>query len=272
MPQPERLRYIHVHPRGSARWPADREPLGTLVLIHAFPLNARMWEPQFALADHGWQVIAPHLRGFDDPTASPAADTTLDDYAGDIIDLLSCLGSGPAVVGGLSMGGYTAFALYRRAPGLFRGLVLADTRAEADSPDARTNRERMMGVARTGGATAIANEMLPKLLGGVTRATMPSVEARVRGLIQSSPPEAIVAALHAMLTRSDATPLLPSIAVPTLVIVGSDDALTPPALSATMAERIPGAELVIVPDAGHLASLEQPGLFNAALVRFLHRL
>lgn len=272
MPQPERMRYIHVHPKDSGRWPASREPLGTLVLIHAFPLNARMWEPQFAVADHGWQIVAPHLRGFDDPAASVAADTTLDDYAGDIVDLLACLGSGPAVIGGLSMGGYTALALYRRAPELFRGLVLADTRAEADAADARANRERMMEVARSGGAAAIADEMLPKLLGTVTRATKPSVEAQVRAFIQASHPDAIVAALHAMLTRSDSTPMLPAVAVPALVIVGSDDVLTPPALSATMAERIPGAELVVVPEAGHLASLERPDLFNEALVRFLHRL
>lgn len=272
MPPSERLRFRQAHPSDSTRWPAGAPPRGVLVLIHAFPLNARMWAPQFALADAGWHVVAPHLRGFDDPQAVVAPETYMEDYAGDVADLVEGLGSGPAVIGGLSMGGYVALELYRRQPGLFRGLVLADTRAEADTAEARRNRERMVDVARTGGTAAIADDMLPKLLGSATRAQRPEVEAHVRSLILSSGPVAIVSALHAMMTRSDSGPLLPSIAVPTLVAVGEQDGLTPPALSAAMAEAIPGATMVVVPEAGHLASLEQPGAFNAALAAFLQRL
>lgn len=272
MPEPERLRYLEAHPRASAQWPSGREPLGTLLLIHAFPLNARMWEGQFALADHGWHVVAPHLRGFGNSGASVDEDTTLDDYAADIVALLEHLGTGQAVIGGLSMGGYTAFALYRRAPELFRGLLLADTRPDADTPEARVKRQRLMELARTGGPAAVANEIIHSLLCGATRDTRPAVAARVRALIESNSADAIVAALHAMLVRRDATPMLRSVAVPTLVVVGSDDALTPPTVNASIAEAIPGAEFVEVPDAGHLSSLEQPDLFNAALARFLHRL
>jgi pimeloyl-ACP methyl ester carboxylesterase len=131
-----RHRYLDVPAAG------DR-PRGTLVLLHAFPLNARMWEPQLALASHGWRVIAPHLRGFDGGVDEPG-DSSVDDYAGDVIDLLDSLHIKDAVIGGLSMGGYVAFALVRRAPSYVRGLILADTRSQADTPEGVENRKKML--------------------------------------------------------------------------------------------------------------------------------
>lgn len=243
-----------------------------LVLLHAFPLGARMWEPQLALAGHGWHVVAPYLRGFGGGRMQAGATMTMEDYAGDVADLLQTLGVERAVIGGLSMGGYVALALLRSAPELFRGLILADTRADADSAETRLNRERMMALAKTAGASAIADDMMPRLLGATTHAARPVAEATVRALIQSNTPDVIAAALHAMMTRSDSTALLPGVAVPTLVIVGDEDVITPPPLSAGMATAISGAELVVLQQAGHLASLEQPELFNAAVARFLHRL
>lgn len=256
----------------SGAWPANRPPVGTLLLLHAFPLSARMWEPQHALAEHGWRVVMPHFRGFDGARPEDQDAATLDDYAGDVANLLETLEIDRAVIGGLSMGGYVALALYRHAPQLFRGLVLADTRAEADSAEARANRARMMALAGTGGAAAIADDMVPKLLGQTTRATRPALEERVRALILGNPPAAIQAALRAMMTRPDSTALLPAIAVPTLVVVGDEDTLTPPQLSASMAASIPQADLLVLSQAGHLSSLEQPHAFNAALLRFLDRL
>ena len=170
------------------------------------------------------------------------------------------------------MGGYVALELYRHVPHLFSGLVLADTRAEADTPEARANRARMIELAGARGAVAIADEMVPKLLGDTTRRSSPAVEDRVRALILANHTSAIQAALRSMMTRPDSTPLLASIAVPTLVIVGEEDVLTPPPLSASMAAAIRHAELVHVPMAGHLSSLEQPRAFNDALVNFLARL
>ncbi len=272
MTSSERLRYIEAHPRSTAGWPSDREPSGVLVLLHAFPLGARMWEPQLALAEEGWHVVAPDLRGFNGGRLQGAAAMTMEDYASDVADLLQTLGVRHAVIGGLSMGGYVTLALYRRAPELFRGLVLADTRAEADTPEGRLGRERMIALARTAGAAGIADDMLPRLLGATTHATRPATGPLVRGLIQSNAPDVIAAALHAMMTRSDSTHLLPSVTAPTLVLVGEEDVLTPPPLSASMATAISDAELVVLPQAGHLASLEQPQLFNAAVARFLHRL
>jgi pimeloyl-ACP methyl ester carboxylesterase len=244
---------------------------GTLVLLHAFPLNARMWEGQLSLAGRGWHVIAPHFRGVDEPgDAAPAR--SIDDVAADIIDLIDALHVEDAVIGGLSMGGYVAFALFRHAPSYFRGLILADTRSQADTPAGIDGRKHMLEQLERGGANAIANDMLPKLLCESTRATRPEVVARVRAMILTCPPASIASAIHALMTRPDATPLLPAIRVPTLVLVGEEDALTPPSAAEEMHARIAGSELVRIPDAGHLSNMEQPELFNAALARFLdHR-
>lgn len=240
--------------------------------MHAFPLGARMWEFQHVLAEQGWRVVMPQFRGFDCATPDGADATSVDDYASDVADLLQTLGIDSAVIGGLSMGGYVALALYRHAPQLFRGLILADTRAEADAAEARKNRTRLIALAGNGGAAAIADDMVPKLLGQTTRTTRPEVEERVRLLIAANQAGALQAALHAMMTRPDSTTLLPTIIVPTLVVVGEEDTVTPPALSASMVAAMPHAELVVLPQAGHLSSLEQPQAFNAALSGFLARL
>jgi len=230
-----------------------------------------MWEPQLELADAGWRVIAPQLRGMDGGAADPPA-TSIDDFAADVIDLLDALHIDDAVIGGLSMGGYVAFALFRHAPRYFRGLVLADTRSQADTPEGVESRKRMVALVREKGAAAIAAEMLPKLLSDATRQHQPDVVERVRALTLANSAEAIAGALAALMTRPDSTPLLQTIHCPTLILVGRDDNVTPPALSEELHRRIAGSELTIVENAGHLSSLEQPAVFNEALARFLeHR-
>ena len=264
MPAVGKLRYLEAPPRG------DR-PRGTLLLLHAFPLNARMWEPQLGLVSHGWRVVAPQLRGFDDGVTDPPA-STVDDYAGDVIDLLDALHLEDAVIAGLSMGGYVAFAVFRQAPRYVRGLVLADTRSQADTPEGVAGRTRMLQLLAEKGPSAVVDEMIPKLLGASTRASRPEVGDCVRALALSNPPEAIAGAIRALVTRPDSTPLLRTIHCPTLVVVGEEDVLTPPALSEEMHRAIAGSRLVIVPGAGHLSSFEQPDAFNSALAAFLtHR-
>jgi 3-oxoadipate enol-lactonase len=272
-----RFRYLEALPDGvpssSARRPrgAAGELKGTLVLIHGFPLSARMWAPQLELAGHGWRVVAPQLRGFDGPPGDSVA-TTVDDYAGDLIDLLDALEIEQAVVGGLSMGGYIAFAMFRHAPRYFRAMILADTRAEADTPEGVEGRKRMVQLVRDRGAEAVAEEMLPKLLGPSTRAARPDVAATLRNLILSNSADTIVGALMALMTRPDSTPLLSQVHCPTLVVVGDEDALTPRACSEAIQHGIAGAQLAIVPQAGHMSNMEQPAAFNLALAGFLeHR-
>ena len=242
--------------------------MGTLLLIHGFPLSARMWEAQFELANRGWRVVAPQLRGFDGPAAASVA-TSVDDFAADTIDLLDALHIEDAVVGGLSMGGYIAFAMFRHAPRYFRGLILADTRAQGDTPEAVEGRERMIQLVRDKGPAGAAEELLPKLLGETTRAARPDVVEAVRRLILSNSTETIVGALTALMTRPDATPVLSKIRCPTLVMVGDQDVLTPPVLSEEIKRGIAQAELAVLPGAGHMSNMEQPAAFNHTLARFL---
>ena len=265
MPVIGRLRYLEAPASGTDR------PKGTLLLIHAFPMNARMWEPQLSLAATGWRVIAPQLRGMDGGSTDRPA-TSMDDHAADLIDLLDALHIEDAVVGGLSMGGYVAFALLRHAPRYVKGLILADTRSQADTPEGVEGRKRMLALLQEKGPAAIADEMIPKLLGEQTRREQPAVGENIRSLILSSSADAIGHAVMALMTRPDSTPLLSSIHCPTLVVVGDQDTLTPPALSEQMHKAIAGSEYVVIPGAGHLSNLEQPDAFNAALARFLeHR-
>ena len=261
-----RLRYLEAVP------PASQRRRGVLVLLHAFPLNARMWEGQLGLADGGWRVIAPHFRGVDAGAGDPPT-VSIDDYAGDVIDLLDALHIDQAVIGGLSMGGYTAFAILRHAARYVQGLILADTRAEADAPEGLEARRKMLELVHAKGAAAVAEEMIPKLLGETTRRSRADVIDIVRSLILANSPEAIAGSVRALMSRPDSTPLLPAIHVPTLILVGAEDTVTPPALSEKMHHAIAGSELTVIPGAGHLANLEQPDLFNAALARFIsHRL
>ena len=265
MPAVGRLRYLDVPPKGSER------PRGTLVLIHAFPLNARMWEPQSVLADAGWRIIAPQLRGMDGVDDPPAAG--IDEYAADVIDLLDALQIEEAVVGGLSMGGYVTFALLRLAQRYVRGIVLADTRPQGDSAAGVQARTQLLTRLREKGTSAIADQLVPTLLSEETLRDRPEVADRVRGLILSNSEAAIATATRALMSRTDATPLLSTIRCPTLILVGEHDELTPPSVSRAMQEAIPGSELAIIPRAGHLSNIEQPEVFNAALARFLsHRI
>lgn len=237
-----------------------------IVLLHAFPLNAEMWEPQHAAGLPGWRLITPDLRGFGRSSGPPA--TSVDDHVDDVLALLRNLGIERAVVGGLSMGGYITFAIYRRAEPRVRALVLADTRAEADTEQARANRLAMQETARDRGAAAVAETMAPKLLGPAARSA-PDVEARVRSLILTARPAAIIDAVEVLKTRPDSTATLATITCPTLLIVGADDELTPVSAAETMQRGIAGSTLTVIPSSGHLSNLEQPDAFHQALQSFL---
>ena len=239
-----------------------------VVLIHAFPLNADMWRPQLERVPEGWRFIAPDLRGFGPEAAAPGA-ITLDDMAGDIAALLDELAIDPAVIGGLSMGGYVTFALFRRAPERFSGMILADTRASADTPQGLDGRRQMIATARAEGASGVAQSMLPKLLGKSSHERRPDLSPRVRALIERSSTPGIVAAIEAMMARPDSTKDLSRISCPTLVIVGEEDALTPVTDAVALQNQIARSRLVILPQAGHLSNLEVPDAFALALSDFL---
>jgi 3-oxoadipate enol-lactonase len=245
-----------------------------IVLLHAFPLTADMWQPQLEAVPHGWQLIAPDLRGLGESAGPPAL--SVDDHAEDVLALLRHLNIERAVIGGLSMGGYITFALYRRAAQRFRGVILADTRAEADTPEARVGREQMQQAVRANGPSAAADAMLPKLVRprALTDPTLAPLRERLRDLMLGNSAAAIIDAIEALKTRPDSTPTLALITVPTLIVVGDEDQATPPALSETMHQHLHAAPAtkVVIPDAGHMSNLEQPEAFNAALWSFVGRL
>jgi pimeloyl-ACP methyl ester carboxylesterase len=242
-----------------------------VVLLHAFPLSADMWRPQLEQAPDGWRLIAPDLRGFGHSAGAetPTAPTTMDDMAADVIQLLDTLELGRATIGGMSMGGYVTFALFRRAPERFFRMILADTRPQADTPEGREARRTMLELVRRGGARAVAGEMLPKLLGETSKRERPELEEAVRDMIEINGTPGIAGAIEAMMTRPDSTPLLSAIGVPALILVGAEDTLTPPADSESMNRQIGRSQLVILPRAGHLSSLESPDAFSRALASFL---
>ena len=194
---------------------------------------------------------------------------TIDDYADDVLALMTQLEIEDAAVAGLSMGGYVAFAMLRSAPKRVSALVLSNTRAIADSPQARDARAASIAMVQREGAAGIAREMSAKLLGQSTRQSQPDLEEAVKRLILVNAPDAITAALGALRDRPDSTGLLPSIAVPTLVIAGDEDSIVNITESRTMQEAIPGSTLVTLPRTGHLGNLEAPGPWNTAVETFL---
>jgi pimeloyl-ACP methyl ester carboxylesterase len=240
--------------------------LPVLVLVHAFPFGAAMWRGQVN-AFSGWRVVAPPLPGFDGHPR--LADPTIDGYARDLLATLDRAGIERAVFGGLSMGGYTIFGVLRQAPERVLGLILADTRTSVDSPDRRSARTRSIELARTQGAAAIAEEMIPNILGTTTRRRRPDVVEEVRSLITSQPADALADGLQAMMDRPDSAAVLDRVVVPTTIIVGDEDTVTPPSDAEFMHRRVLGSTLVTLPGTGHMANLEAPDAFNAAVRAFL---
>ena len=253
----------------SYRIAGDARALRTLVLVHAFPAGAGMFAPQEE-AFPDWKVVIPALPGFDGSDLNP--QPSIDAYAADVLRLLDHLEVDRAVFAGVSLGGYLMFGLLRQQPQRVRAMVLADTRSAADAPEARAGREKLLQTARTKGPAAIADEMLPKLLGESTRTRRPQVADAVRRMIEGQTSEGIAAAVQVLMSRPDSTPLLPTITVPTLVVVGREDALTPPAEMERMAGGIAGARFVQIDEAGHLANLENPSAFNAEVNSLLRSL
>jgi pimeloyl-ACP methyl ester carboxylesterase len=243
-----------------------------LVLVHAFPFSAEMWRFQLEHAPGGWRFIAPDLQGFGGTERRSGDGPTMDDFAADVEGLLDALGIDRAAIGGLSMGGYITFALFRRAPERFAAMVLADTRAPADTPEGRQGRAALATLVREKGATGAADQLLPKLLGETTRRSRPEVVARARAIIEACAPDAIVDAIQALLGRPDSTPDLARIGCPTLIIVGDEDVITPLKDSESMHGAIAGSQLVVLPGTGHLSNLEVPEVFSNALGGFLARL
>jgi 3-oxoadipate enol-lactonase len=242
-----------------------------ILLIHGYPLSKAMWDPQAKSLSQNFRVITLDLRGHGESEA-PLWLYTMDIFADDIRALLDHLSIDQVVLAGFSMGGYIALAFYRRYKNRVKALVLADTRAQADSPEGKQGRFKAAQTAHQQGAGAIADVMIPKLLTPQSLQSRPDLVQNIRKIMTSTPVAGIVGDLMAMAERPDSVPLLSEIACPTLFLVGEQDSLTPPAEAKLMAEKIKKAQLEIIPAAGHLSNLEQPDHFNRAVRRFLESL
>jgi pimeloyl-ACP methyl ester carboxylesterase len=239
-----------------------------VLFLHAFPLGKWMWDDQTAALEARHRVVRFDARGFG---ASPAGDgpLTMERIADDAAALLDQLGLGSVAIAGCSMGGYAAFAMVRRHPDRVRALVLQDTRATADTEEARRNRAVLADKVLREGSRAAAEAFLPRLLGETTHRERRALVEAVRGVILANPARGIANALLGLGGRADSTPTLREIRVPTLLVCGAEDVLTPPSDSQAMHAAIAGSRLEIVPRAGHLANLENPEAYNRALVGFL---
>jgi pimeloyl-ACP methyl ester carboxylesterase len=241
-----------------------------LILLHAFPLHGGMWEPQLDALAGSRRVILPDYPGFGRAASEPVpAVPEIGYYAEALRELLDRLSLERVVLGGISMGGYVAFAALRSFPERISGLILADTTAAPDTEEARRGRNETVTRVAGEGVGVLPELMMDKLLSEHTRRESPETVEQVRRMALESSPDGVVAALGALRERPDSTPLLGDIQVPTLVIGGEEDALSPPETMARMAEAIPGSRHVVLSEAGHLSNLESPGKFSAALSGFL---
>ncbi len=236
-----------------------------VLLLHAFPLHSGMWSRQIEALAHTHRVIAPDYRGLGGSAGSHEA-STMALLAGDVRGLLAHLRIERAAVVGLSMGGYLALELWRQVPGLFTGLALCDTKAGADTAEGAAGRETFAKAALAQGLHWVADQMAPKLLKPSPDA---AALAEVRTLIGACTPVGVAAAQRGMALRPDSTPTLGTITCPTLVVVGAEDGLTPPAEAEKLAAGIRGARLARIAGAGHLSNLEQPAAFNKVLTGFV---
>jgi pimeloyl-ACP methyl ester carboxylesterase len=242
-----------------------------VVLLHGFPFNRTLWREQIEVLKDSHRVVAPDLRGHGETTVT-TEPATMEEMARDVAALLDELQIGRPVLGGLSMGGYVALAFCRLFPRRVRALLLADTRAQADTEDGKRTREETARRALAEGMSSIADAMLPKLLAHKTHMKHPDKVERVREMILATKPEGAASALRGMAERRDQTSLLANILQPTLIVVGSEDQLTPPADSETMRREIRGSRLELIEGAGHVSNVERPAEFNAALTKFLRDL
>jgi 3-oxoadipate enol-lactonase len=242
-----------------------------VVLIHGYPFNRSLWNEQVEALAGNYRVVTPDLRGFgeSDTSEGPA---TMNRLALDVAKLMDHLGIDQAVIGALSMGGYVALAFVKQFPSRVKALVLVDTRAQADTEEGKQTRFQQAEKALSEGMAGIADAMLPKLLTPETVSKRPEVVKRVRDMMLKTKPQGAASALLGMAEREDQSEFISTINLPTMIVVGREDAITPLVDSETMHSKIQHSRLVVLDHAGHVSNLEQTERFNVALLEFLSTL
>ena len=254
----------------------DRGAGQPVVLLHGYPLNHQMWQPQIEALSGFCRVIAPDLRGFGESTLADGDakwGVTMAQYADDVARLLDAIGvDGPVILCGFSMGGYIMWQFIATYPDRVKAFVPCDTRAIADSEEARQGRLKTADEVADQGVETVIEAMLPKLLTEETRKSRPEVVAQTTAVMRSCSPEAVAAAQRGMAGRPDVTEQLVHFAQPALVLVGAEDAISSPEEMRGIAQQLPHAKFVEIPRAGHMSTLENPDAVNDALSRFVRSL
>jgi pimeloyl-ACP methyl ester carboxylesterase len=242
-----------------------------VVLLHAFPLNRRMWGQELVLWSKTCRVIAPDWRGFGD--AAVASDAlTMESCADDVHQLLEQLAIKPKVIlVGLSMGGYVAFEYVRKYADTLQGLVLVATQPISDSEASRKARFETAELVERDGTGPLADKLIPRLLGKTTLDAKPEVAEKVRGLVRSNSPHGVAAACYGLASRRDSSSLLRQIRVPSLIVAGEEDIIIPRAQADLMHREIASSQLAVITQSGHLINLEQPELFHDVVSGFLQQ-
>lgn len=258
--------------RNGERYVHDTGAGHPVVLLHGFPLDHSMWSAQIDELSKSYRVLAPDFCGFGQ-SAVDSGTITMTRHAEDVSDLLQALEiQQPVTVCGLSMGGYVALAFWQHFRHQLGALILCDTRAAADTQEALDRRFRLADVVLEHGTHAVAEAMIPQLFAAGTLEAQPDTVDQVRQLIHGADRQGVAAALHGMAARRDMTTRLAEIEQPALLVVGSEDQLTPPDEMRLMAEALPAGQLSVIDGAGHMAPMEQPQLVNTAITQFLDRL
>lgn len=251
---------IHYEDQG----PREARPL---VLIHAFPLNLTMWSAQIQALSAEHRVIAYDLRGLGESDVGDG-QYTIELLVDDLIALLDHLRIGKTIVCGISLGGYIALRALERHPERFSALVLCDTRSEADSDEAKIKRSAGLRLLKEKGVPSFAEEFVKPAFAPETFKTNPEIVHTAKGMILKNSPLGIGGALLALASRTDTTESLKRLSIPTLVLVGEKDQITPPSAALSLKEKIPNAQMHVIPNAGHLSNLENPAEFNRRLTAF----
>jgi pimeloyl-ACP methyl ester carboxylesterase len=242
-----------------------------VVLLHGFPFSRSMWRPQVPALSGNYRVITPDLRGLGESSLGGEV-SRMDEMAKDVAALMDHLGIDRPVIGGLSMGGYVALSYYRMFPLRVRALVLADTRPQADTEESRAIRLVQADRVRNAGMEEFAESFPAKVFAPASMKDDPTLASNLLQMMLDNKPEGVAAALLGMAERQDHTYLLPRILAPTLIVVGSEDTVTPPPDAELMHREIRGSRLVVIQGSGHVSNLERPGEFNDSLLDFLKTL
>lgn len=242
-----------------------------VVLIHGFPFNHEMWTPQIQALQDKFRVVAYDLRGHGSSGVGDG-QYMLEFFVDDLLGLLDHLKIEKAVLCGMSMGGYIALRAIERNPEWVKGLILADTQSKSDSNEAKLKRATAIKSVKANGVNAYADDFVKSVFTPQTLAGNEAAVEKIRRIIQRNSSLGICGALLALASRTDTTEALSGIQVPTLILVGEHDALTPPSASQDMHSKIPNSEFHLVPNAAHMSNIESPEEFNKQILTFLDRL